>query len=287
MSNLKVLQQQYEEGLSLKTITSGYSEISASKLQKIRGTMEANISFAKELAEVFQQIRREAAKRGVKQTPKIKEVVHILITSNNRFYGNLERPLAHYFQTATQNASPDLIGGGIRIVVGKTGATFLIASRYPLDYQPLIFRADLPTSDELKTIINLVKTYQTVLVYHSRFKTVLTQIPVISDVSESVTQPTSENIPIKYIFEPEIGKILEFFETQILQIFIEQTFLESELARTAARLTAMDTAETNANDYLKALNKTLASAKKTELDAKSLETVNALVEANKATPGIT
>ena len=247
MSNIKQLEQTLSNAQSLKMITQGYSEISASKLQTIRTNMEKNISFARELGDIFHLVKKEVIKRHLPLPPKKPGMVHILLTSNNRFYGNLEKPLARYFISATNSLvanQPQL--QNIFFVVGKTGPIFLQALKYSLQYQSVVFKEDLPTTEEFISFIEKIKSYQTILVYHSRFKTVLTQFPVISDITQSLIKPQEIEADIKYIFEPELQEIQDFFERQILQILFQQTFLESELARTSARLMAMDAAENNA-----------------------------------------
>ena len=86
-----------------------------------------------------------------------------------------------------------------------------------------------------------------------------------------------------FIFEPEIGKILDFFETQVTNLLIEQTFLDSELSRTASRLISMDQAQSSADDYLSEQRTILAQAKKNIINAKLLETYNAIVSLRNAT----
>lgn len=271
MSNIKLLEQTLLEANSLKLVTQGYSEIAATKLQNIRGSMEKNIAFARELGDIFHIVKKEVIKRKLPQKPKINGVINLLISSNNRFYGNIEKPLAKYFAVATQKVS------GTQIVVGKTGPTFLKASNYKLPYQQMVFKKDLPNPEEFKLLTETIYPYQTVLIYHSRFKTVLTQLPVVSDITKSLIKPSEIEPNIHYIFEPELAEIYTFFETQIMQILLNQTFLESELARTASRLIAMDQAESNANDYLKQIQRNLSLQKRFVSSSKSLEMVNALI----------
>lgn len=275
MPSLKQIDKIIDDGISLKTIAQAYSEISSAKLTKIRGVMENNISFAKELGEVYRVVTVEAAKRKLTLTPKIPGVAHLLITSNFHFYGNLEKNLVQYFSTSTEslnNSHPKT--PMIRIIIGKTGETLLKSSRYSLDYKAYLLKKDLPDAAEFKFLLSLIQRYQTILIYHSRFKNVLTQIPVVSDISQSILQLPETDKTIDYIFEPEIQEILNFFEGQIIQILLEQTFLESELARTAARLISMDQAEMNAEKYLKNQRKILASTKRSIQNNRLLETIS-------------
>lgn len=274
--NIKKISEQLDESLTLKTIAQAYSEISSSRLGNIRSDMESNIIFAKEIGDVSFLVKTEAIKRGLTLPLKKVGIIHVCITSNNRFYGNLERPLVRYFAESTQKialSSPQI--PQIRIVIGKTGATYLSSIKYNLPFKSLIFGKDFPNPQEFQSLYGEVKDYQTALVYHSRFKTVITQIPVVSDISQSIILPDKNQDPLRFIFEPEIEEILKFFEGQIQQILLDQTFLESELSRTASRLTSMDTAQSNADDVVKIQKKALSSARRSEDNNKLLEIISA------------
>jgi F0F1-type ATP synthase gamma subunit len=71
------------------------------------------------------------------------------------------------------------------------------------------------------------------------------------------------------IFEPELPKIVQFFNDQIRLILFNRILLEADLARTAARMLAMSAAEEHTNDMIKiqkrSLNKTIGSIKNRQL----------------------
>ncbi len=54
---------------------------------------------------------------------------------------------------------------------------------------------------------------------------------------------SSELADEAYIFEPELVELALFFETEVRRYLFARVFFEAELARTAARLFAMSTAE--------------------------------------------
>ena len=70
---------------------------------------------------------------------------------------------------------------------------------------------------------------------------------------------------INFLFEPDLAKILQFFDSQVLTLLLEQTFLEAELSRTAARFISMDESETEANKFIK-IQKTLKAYAQRSLD---------------------
>ena len=124
------------------------------------------------------------------------------------------------------------------------------------NYQEIILKEDQPDAEELKMLVNVLKDYNQVLVFYSSMKSLLIQQPTATDITAS-----SENTPakeskedkneFKYIFEPDLPKILQFFDSQIITLLLEATFLESELSRTASRFISMDSAESDANKFIK------------------------------------
>jgi len=272
MPTIKETRQIIEESQALKLVAQSYSEIAASKLQRIRAGIEKNRTFFQEVSQVFHIVNVAAAKRKIGLAAKDKGTISLILTSNNRFYGDIESKLLRYFVINSAKFKTD------RIVVGKTAHEFLSTMKYSHSYQPFSFKNDVPEEQELKQIIANIEGYASVLVYYCRMQSVLVQEPHVVDViqapPEHFIDPKKHNID--YIFEPEIADMLKFFDSQIIQLLMEQTFLEAELARTAARLISMDEAQGNADDLILTQKKILGSAKKSAENMRLLETISTL-----------
>ena len=242
---IKEIDQLLEEGNSLKQIAQAYSEIANQKLKRIRAQVERNRVFFDEISKVYALVRGIANKKGI-TVNKPRKRVCIIQTSNFHFYGNINSSLIDFFLENIKDIETD------KVIIGKTGNEYFQASKFFPNYTPMVFKNDQPSLNELEAFVDVVKGYTQILIFYSRFKSVLVQIPSVTDITE-----TSQNISIEdttlssFIFEPEIGKTLEFFDNQILTLLIEQAFLESEVARTASRFISMDQAETEANKYIK------------------------------------
>lgn len=278
MQTIKQISQVLEESNSLKLVAQAYSEIAAVKLQKIRKGIEKNRTFFQEVSEVFHVVKVAALRQGIKSTVARKRgTLSILLTSNFRFYGTLESELVKFFIVNTSKFKTD------RVVVGKTGAEFLHTMDYFHPYQHFVFREDLPSYTELKNIVLNLMGYQQILVYYSRMQSVLVQEPHVVDI---VQAPPERMLAPRghypgFIFEPELHKMIQFFDSQISLLLLEQTLFESELARTAARLTSMDQAQLNAEDLIKQQRKLLAAAKRSTDNLRLLETIATLHGFNK------
>lgn len=251
---IKQIDLALEEGESLKLITQAYSEIANLKIKKIRSEVERNRSFFDEILKIYGIVKAEAIKKKI-NIVKPKKRLCILLTSNHRFYGNINSSLINYFIGSTRELA-DID----RLILGKGGLDFFRAAKVLPDYKEITLAADMPTGEELTNLATLSSDYNQVLVFHSKFKSLLTQAATFTDITAlsfymkdmpKTFDPEAEKKHMHLIFEPELSKMLNFFDHQILTLLLEQTFLESELSRTASRFISMDQAESSANKFIK------------------------------------
>lgn len=272
---IKEIDEKLEEGQSLKAIAQAYSEIANLKIKAIRSQVERNRVFFQEISKVYGLVRTLALKKalGIK---KSKKTVCILITSNYHFYGSINSDLIEFFIQKTQNLSLD------RIIIGKTALDFLKASNVFNTYQPFLLKQDLPDPQELQSLTDLIKDFSQVLVVHSQLKSLLVQEPIVTDITLSENpELTTKQKSTAFIFEPELPKILSFFDSQILTLLLEATFLEAELSRTASRFISMDSAETASIKFIKEYQKLKAFTKRNLANNKILDNYASLIAVRK------
>lgn len=249
---IKQIDALLEEAESLKAITQAYSEIANLKIKRIRAAVERNRVFFQEISDVYALVKNLAFKKGVKTTVKPKKTISIVLTSNYRFYGSINSDLLEYFVATTSKLDTD------RIMLNKAAIDYFRAQPVFSGYKEVLLKDDQPDTNELLNLVSLLKDYKQVLVFYSSMKSLLHQVPTAIDITASTPHPEGEqprHLPgeqdFKFIFEPDLSKILEFFDSQIITLLLEGTFLESELSRTASRFISMDQAETEANKMIK------------------------------------
>ncbi len=265
MALLKQITGILEEETALKLVAQTYGELALTKLQRIRSTIEKNRDFVREVGQTYYLIKAMSAVEG--KTPKNKKgTISLLLTSNNHFYGDLENQLIKLYASHTPEFETD------RVVVGQTAAEYLRAVGYRYPFEEKVFRSDLPENQELAGMVDRIQNYERVFVYHSRMQSILVQQPTFTDLtgSPAFTQELANQV-FYYIFEPEVTKMLEFIERQIVALLLEQTFLEAELARTAARLVAMQEAQNNAGKEITKQKKLLAQIRRRVFNNRLLE----------------
>jgi F0F1-type ATP synthase gamma subunit len=81
---------------------------------------------------------------------------------------------------------------------------------------------------------------------------------------------------LHFIFEPELPKIVDFFENQIRSILLNRVLLEVELSVTASRLQAMSRAKEHAQTALNQKRAGLTKATHSLINARLLESLTRL-----------
>ena len=265
--NLNQIKGQIEETETLKIVAEAFTDIASMKLQRVRSRIEQNRRFASDMAEVLHIVRVTAEERGLSAKLEKKVSASLLVTSNKRFYyGVLDAKVADFFM-----AHSTYTGYVDRYVVGSVGRDYLREKGYNHPFIPVQFAGEMPTATELVNLATILSKYQKVIVYYPRFTSLLSQQPTFIDMTGFMVTNASSIDQNYYIFEPEIGKMLAFFEENIMGILLEQAFLESELARTGAQLSSMDQAATNAAAVLGAESRWLGRIRREELTMQVLE----------------
>jgi F0F1-type ATP synthase gamma subunit len=198
------------------------------------------------------------------------KTVCVLLTSNSSFYGGLDEEVVEFFVSKTKGMQADVI------VAGSTGKRLLTGRNYQQKYEYIQFKKDSADSIELQALAKRVFEYSQVLVYYTKFVTLLDQQPTFTDLMGMATSQELQSIPNHYILEPEIDVMLEFFEGQILILLFQSIFIDVEIAHLAARMIAMNQAENSAEKAIDTQLKRITRLNRQLQDRQSINTYNGL-----------
>lgn len=266
MPQLERLKEEIKDEEILHGLASAFTEVSAMKIGVLKQKFEKNRSFFQEVSDLYRLVKSSSNPSVVASSGTLS----VAITTNNRFYGviNLEVMKKFLSETKDQNIK--------RLVIGKIGISHLRSIGFRAPFEPMVFPTDVPKISDLEKLLTVSKVHQKVLLYYPQFQTVYTQTPSVTDIAYSPTpevQKTTEE-ELHFIFEPELPKIVEFFETQIRAILLQRVLLEVELSVTASRLQAMSRAKEHAREVLD--QKRYAQTKETHsrINARLLESLS-------------
>jgi ATP synthase F1 gamma subunit len=250
MSRLAETRRLVEDYQTAELITGALQDIGSTKMKAMRGQFEENARFFAGIREVYSIVKTHALEGSVTALThepaehRPGRDIYIALTSNKRFYGTLNRDIMRAFaQTVRRSEEADFL------VVGQTGAQYLDEAPLSHPISRTQFENDRPTEVEMRELFSRIGTgYRRVFILYPHFVNPFRQDPVMTDITQTPEGLVTPEEKAEYIFEPEIPRMLEFFEAQVRRVLFERVILETELARVAARAMKMRNARENASD---------------------------------------
>lgn len=240
MPSLKEIRKNLEIISIIKGVVVAYQEIANLRMKQIKENVLKNREFSQELLKTYQRLKSvyfsSLEKVGVKKVffrRAEKEKVVVFLSANKFFYGTLILDIWKEVQKFLEREKTDLV------VIGRVGK--YLAEKAKLGFNMIYFELDdsNPEKGRISEILDFIKNYQRIIVFHGRYERGLVQKPVMSEISGGLPLEKKEEKVEGYLFEPSPEAILEFFETEIIGVLFNIAILEHQLARYAARVMAM------------------------------------------------
>ncbi len=239
----------------------GHEEIAVNNMRKIRSAVINRRDFLSEIVQLYKEVKRSykrevemllSGKKKIKNSPinlfkKIDKTVCVLLSTNANLYGDITKNIFNLFKDFILKEKSDVV------IVGKIGKRFfeIEAPGSPFTYFEI---PDTVTENTLfQPIVEHIIQYEKVVVFHSRYETLLEQKPTAFVITERQLDTAENKIQVRYLFEPSIDKVTEYFEKEIFASIFDQTMNESQLSKFASRMATLDTASENIKKALKTL----------------------------------
>lgn len=282
MAAEKEIEKEIEQISSLRTLTEIYGEIASVRMKKIREFVLSNRRFLSAINEIFRDALAAYAKKLSDLVKKGKlekggkvtflahngKTVSVFISANTGFYGEVVKKTFRKFIEDVRKDNVEVT------LIGRLGRSYFLESEPNKPYTYF----DLPDygvdQSKLSEVIRHLVQYEEIRVYYGEYESVINQKPTVSSISAGT--PVNEDVEepkVKYLFEPSVERILMFFETEIFASLFDQSIRESQLAKFASRILAMDRATENIKERLDELSlKRLQAEHKTQ-NRKQLNTL--------------
>ena len=165
--------------------------------------------------------------RAKKSKHKPQRTLSILISANEKTYGDLVWRICNFFISDLKTSGNDAL------VIGEVGKK-LVSSE---NIKSKIYYYDLddynPNPQVIRQIISIINQYYKVVVYHGQNESLLNQIATKSEVLMEIPEITKPSK--KYIFEPTPLEVLNFLNRQVVVNTFNQKVYTTEVARLSAR----------------------------------------------------
>ncbi len=114
-----------------------------------------------------------------------------------------------------------------------------------------------------------------VYILYSRFRSAISQVPTVNRLIPLATgEEEGEEQTTEYLFEPGVEELLATFLPKVIEMGIYQALLEAAASEHAARMTAMDSATTNAGEMINQLTLQMNRARQASITRELLEVVS-------------
>ncbi len=262
---------------TLEGLTHAYAQISSNRMKNIRKSVLSNRQFLDDLNGIFKDLRlsyrrevikllkekqkkkrknplRQSADGGQKDAVTFLshngKTVSVLLSANTGLYGELVPQTFYKFLEDWKTQGTEAT------IIGKLGLSLFLEEAKGRPYTFFEYPDYGGDPSKLSDIVAHLVQYEKIRLYHGKFVNLIRQEPAVSDLEAET--PIAKYDPNekeekgdKFLFEPSLQDLLVFFETEMFGSIFEQTLKESQLAKFASRMFAMDQAGENIKALLK------------------------------------
>lgn len=258
----------------LSYVLSAYQEVAFMRMNTARSDVVACRSFLDELKQVYREIQISHYRELIRVTKqqksdlKTRKEVVVLLSPREKLQGDIPQHVFQEFSKYVKDKKDVTI-----FIVGSVGEQ-MFKSHFPgRSFQAFELLFGKTFEEDLLNLAFLLQDYDVVSIYHGQFQTLLTQEVVATSIEKYVDAEHiggGNVIRTEFLFEPDLVKVKEFFDTQFRSASLRQSVHESRLAQFASRARAMDEALQNTSKSRKNSARQLLLAKKAASQKKQL-----------------
>ena len=285
---IQEIDTEMQELITLQSLVNVYGEISLNRMAAIRQTVLFSRNFLDSLTEVFADVQAAYLKKlelqgTVTNNKKVTVLAHngqtvcVLVSANARLYGDLTQKTYEAFMQEYRQ------GGMEATIIGKVGLSMFkeeMGERHQYTY--FDYPDEKMDGELLGDLIKHLVQYEEIRLYYGRYANVITQEPIRMVLTASRPMGDvgtgSRNL---YMFEPTLEEVMKFFEREIFGSLFDQVMRESQLAKYAARVVAMDRADQKIGDESKKKSLERLATMHQVINQKQLNAMPALIRAMK------
>jgi F-type H+-transporting ATPase subunit gamma len=281
MATLKAIRKRISSVRNTQQITKAMKMVSAAKLRRAQEAAVAARPYAEKMTELLKNVaaRVSIEAHPLLQTREEKKLDLVLFTSDRGLCGGYNANLIRAAEAFVRRHAPDK---EIELtLVGRKGADHFRRRRAPIADRYLNVLATAP--DELAALIGqkLISRFingetDAVYILYSHFRSALSQVPTLEKllpVSLSATDETAAQQLTEYLYEPGIEQLLASLLPRITDIAVQRALLEATASEHGARMTAMDSATSNAAKMIGTLTLQMNRARQASITRELMEIV--------------
>ena len=279
MATLKIIRKRITSIRNTQQITKAMKMVSAAKLRRAQEAALLARPYADKMNDILTNLSARVSRSAhpLLATREEKRIQLVLVTSDRGLCGgynaNLVRAAEAFIRT--HGAGKEIL----LALVGRKGADYYRRRRGETGERYLNFLST--PAEELAAVIaeKLIARFvdgETDAVYliYSHFRSALSQVPTVEKILPVALSETQEPEQLtEYLYEPGAEELLSSLLPKITEIKIQRALLEAAASEHGARMTAMDSATTNASKMMGSLTLQMNRARQASITRELMEIV--------------
>jgi F-type H+-transporting ATPase subunit gamma len=279
MATLKIIRKRITSIRNTQQITKAMKMVSAAKLRRAQEAALLARPYADKMNEILINLSARVSRSAhpLLATREEKRIQLVLVTSDRGLCGGYNANLVRAAEAFIRSH-----GAGKEILlawIGRKGADYYRRRRGESGERYLNFLST--PAEELAAVIaeKLITRFvdgETDAVYliYSHFRSALSQVPTVEKILPVTLSETQEPEQLtEYLYEPGAEELLSSLLPKIVEIKIQRALLEATASEHGARMTAMDSATTNASKMMGSLTLQMNRARQASITRELMEIV--------------
>jgi F-type H+-transporting ATPase subunit gamma len=279
MATLKVIRKRIGSIRNTQQITKAMKMVSAAKLRRVQEAVVQARPYAEKMAGLFKNLSARVSREAhpLLGAREEKRIQLLLLTSDRGLCGGYN---ANLIRTAQGFIRREGAAKEIQLaLVGRKGADYFrrrgaaIADRH---VNILATPAEELAGELAQKLIGRFVGGETDAVYllYSRFRSALSQVPTLEKLLPVALSEKESAEPLtEYLYEPGVKELLASLLPKVIEVGICRALLEAAASEHGARMTAMDSATTNASKMMGSLTLQMNRARQASITRELMEIV--------------
>ncbi len=280
MASLKVIRKRISSVKSTQQITKAMKMVAAAKLRRAQEAATEARPYATKLGDMLRAVaaRVDAGSHPLLATrAETKRIDVILVTSDRGLCGGYNSNLIR----RTEAFLAEHAGQPVRLtLVGRKGADYFRRRSVVIHEQHVNLLGGPNHALAASLGARVAQDFaagETDAVYliYSQFRSALSQMPTVEQLLPVSTDlGAAADDMVDYIYEPDATTLLDRLLRQYITTLLDRAFLESIASEHGARMTAMDSATSNAADMIDRLTLEMNRARQAAITKELMEIVS-------------
>ena len=279
MATLKIIRKRITSIRNTQQITKAMKMVSAAKLRRAQEAALLARPYADKMNEILINLSARVSRSAhpLLATREEKRIQLVLVTSDRGLCGGYNANLVRAAEAFIRSH-----GAGKEILlalIGRKGADYYRRRRGETGERYLNFLST--PAEELAAVIaeKLITRFvdgeaDAVYLIYSHFRSALSQVPRVEKILPVALNEAKETEQLtEYLYEPGAEELLSSLLPKITEIKIQRALLEATASEHGARMTAMDSATTNASKMMGSLTLQMNRARQASITRELMEIV--------------